>query len=134
MKLRLIGLFVLIAVLILSVTSVSAHGRGNNPASLGDAGWLCVVAGPHGWVHCFPPGAFSSFSSISVKVFDTGDPGAEHAPYLGTEILLRADLYPETNPPCPQDGGEPYELLSPADTGLPFYYRACHHYETGHAD
>jgi len=124
-KLRLIGLLVLIAVLIISVTSASAHGPGNNPASLGEAGWMCINV-PGLGVHCFAPGAFSSASSVPVKVFDTTDPGAEHAKFLGTELLILDDLY--SGQPCPQGGGDEYDLIPASPQTFPVDYRACHHY------
>jgi hypothetical protein len=124
-KLRLLSMFILIAVLILSATVVSAHGPGNNPASLGDAGWMCVNV-PGLGVHCFAPGAFKASASVPVKVFDTDNPDAEHAKYLGTEILILDDLY--HGQPCATDSGDEYHFL-PADES-PFLvdYRACHHY------
>ena len=120
-----------IALVLFTVATVTSVGstKGNSPAQLTRAGWLCVNAGPDNLVHCFPPGAFSSSASISVSVFDTTDPAATSAEFLGTEILIRADLY--AGQPCPQNGGE-YELLPSAVTGLPADYRACHHYETSH--
>jgi hypothetical protein len=56
---------------------------------------------------------------VVVKVF--GVPGY---PFLGTELLIRDDLY--NNQPCPQDGLDKYEDLS--GEGLPYY--ACHHFDT----
>lgn len=66
-----------------------------------------------------PPGADASDATIPLKVYDTQDPTAEQAPFLGTEILIREGLY--HGQPCPQEGLEEYELL-------PNGYYACHHY------
>lgn len=88
-------------------------------------GWACMPV-PGLGVHCFPPGAFASLPSIPVLVFDTDDPSQADAPFLGSEILIRADLY--AGQPCIAEGGGAYELLRASDTGLPADYRACHHY------
>lgn len=87
-------------------------------------GWMCVPI-PQLGVHCFGPGAFSASPSVPVRVFDTDDPTHSAAPYLGTEILIRADLY--AGQPCAAEGGE-YELLPASETPFPVDYRACHHY------
>lgn len=105
-----------------------AEAHGNSPAKRQNAGWECENV-PGLGVHCFPPGAMVSSASVPVQVFDTSDPGATHAPFLGTEILIRADLY--SGQPCPTDDLEEYEgldLFPPP--GIDFY--ACHHYETNH--
>lgn len=92
---------------------------------LSRAGWLCVSI-PSLGVHCFAPGAFASTPSVQVLVFDTEDPEDPGAPFLGTEVLIRADLY--AGQPCPAEGGGEYEFLPMEETGLPADYRACHHY------
>ncbi len=79
------------------------------------AGWDCstVVAGEP---HCVSPSATfgdrlaAEDPSIPVMVF-----GADGS-FLGTEILIREDLY--AGQPCPQD-----VVLE-----LPFGYVGCHHY------
>jgi hypothetical protein len=68
-------------------------------------------------------------ANLSVKVFETTDVNATSAEFLGTELLIRADLY--AGQPCAQNGGE-YELLPASESGLPVDYRACHHYATSH--
>ncbi len=55
--------------------------------------------------------------SIPVRVFDSN--GA----FLGTELLLRADLY--AGQPCPRDVVLDLQQLA----GIPYY--ACHHYPQG---
>lgn len=121
----LVPLALTLAMFLAPVWVGSADARGNSPAKLARAGWLCVNAGPNALVHCFPPGAFQSTASVSVKVFDTTDVESDDAHFLGTELLIRADLY--EGQPCAQNGGE-YELLPASVTGLPADYRACHHY------
>ena len=125
MKFRLFGVLMVLLLLFVAVAAVAAHGNGNSPGHLGEAGWMCEPVEGLG-VHCFPPGTEFGSPSITVKVFDTDDPTAVHdADFLGTELLLRADIYDNGKPPCPQDHGE-YSLL-------PFGYYACHHYETDHS-
>jgi hypothetical protein len=128
MKVRVLVL--LIALMALTFLPSSALAGGVNPAQLGQAGWSCMVAGPHGWVHCFAPAAGASPATITVMVFNIGDPNASNAEFLGTELLIHESLY--NGQPCPQldgPGGEsqPYEYLFP-EVGLPYY--ACHHFET----
>jgi hypothetical protein len=96
-----------------------------SPAKLVRAGWSCDVIGE---VHCFPPATGASSASITVRVFDTSDPTATDAPFLGTEILIRADLY--QGQPCPQDGLDEYHGLD-LFGGPEIDYYACHHYDTG---
>ena len=57
---------------------------------------------------------------MTVKVYDTDDPASDHAPFLGTELLLRADIYENGEPPCPQEGTAHWHPLD-------FGYYACHH-------
>ena len=110
-------LFVVVLLVLLTTTVVAASAGGNNAAQLTRAGWNCVTAGPNDWVHCDPPGTGASDATIVVKVFDV--PGS---PFLGTELLIHADLY--RGQPCETDGGGPYADLSP------FPYFACHHFDT----
>lgn len=92
--------------------------------ALGARGWVCVPV-PGLGVHCFPPGAFRTPESLTVRVFDSDDAEDPAAPFLGTELLIRADLY--AGQPCPAEGGQ-YALMPASETGLPADYRACHHY------
>ncbi|MGD2157116.1 MAG: hypothetical protein PVG32_09605 [Anaerolineales bacterium] len=115
---------VVLAVLVLVVTSV-AYAKGNSPAQLTRAGWFCEDVSPLG-VHCFSPGAFKSSPSIQVKFFNTTDPTSTDAEFLGTELLLRADLY--RGQPCPQEGESEWHLLPADETPFPVDYRACHHH------
>ncbi len=126
---RKMGLaLVLATMLVLAVTAV-AFAKGNSPAQLTRAGWFCVDI-PGLGVHCFGPGAFRSSASVPVKVFQTDDPTSTDAPFLGTEQLIRDDLY--AGQPCPQDGGGEWHLLPATPDGFPVDYRACHHYDTSH--
>lgn len=117
--LKSLGLVLIMALVLVG----AAYAAGNSPAQRSAAGWTCVNAGPNNWVHCFPPGAFISDPSLTVQVFNTEDlTSTDGNTYLGTEILIRADLY--AGQPCMQDGGEPY------DWALGNAYRACHHFDT----
>lgn len=118
-------LLVLFLAIFLAAGAVAAGGQ--NPAQLSNAGWTCFNAGPHNWVHCYPPGTGNSANTINIKVFETSEVGAETAEYLGTELLIHADVYNEQG--CPQDGLSTYEDMFPT-TGLPYY--ACHHFEVDH--
>lgn len=119
----MIGVLIAMVLLVLAVTAASA---GHTSGQLVDAGWTCANAGPSNWKHCFPPSVdfpgdllAGEYATIQVKVF-----GEVGYPYLGTELLIRADLYNDNEPPCAQDGGGSYDPL--------FGYMACHHFHTGH--
>ncbi len=130
MRFLVVPLFVLVAIIGVGfgqfggVGAADAHGV--SPAKLARAGWDCQNIAPLG-VHCFAPGGDASSASITVSVFDTSDPAATHAPFLGTEILIRADLY--HGQPCPQDGLDAYHGLD-LFGGPEIDYYACHRYST----
>lgn len=119
-----IGRAAFLALVLFVAIGSSATAGGVSPEKLVKAGWLCENI--EGQVHCFPPGDSSSSASISVRVFDTPDPGAAEADFLGTELVIRADLF--AGQPCPQDGGA-YAPLDFTGDGQPEYY-ACHRYDT----
>jgi hypothetical protein len=127
MKAKLTVVLALVVLFGVALPGVAA-ARGPSPAQLQRAGWTCINAMPQQWAHCFPPGAFRSDATLSVLVFDTQDLMATDADLLGTELLLRADLY--AGQPCTQDGGGEYELLPSFASGLPADYRICHHFDT----
>ena len=110
----------LVMALMMAVGAGAAGAQGNNPAHLKEQGWNCYNV-PGLGVHCEPPGGSTSSATTPLKVYDTADPADEEARFLGTEILLRPDLY--AGQPCPQEGTDEYHLL-------PFGYYACHHYDT----
>lgn len=91
---------------------------GLSSAQLEKAGYACFPAGPNDWIHCLLPRKLNQ-RSIPVKVFSVD--GNE---FLGTELLLRADVY--GGQPCPQDGLDMWDPLA-----VPGYF-ACHHFDTGH--
>lgn len=120
MKTKMFALLITIALLALTVTAAAA--KGESPAKLNKAGWTCMIAGPHQWVHCVKHGFTGN--TVLVKVFDTHDTNAEEATFLGTELLIHKDIYKWQ--PCPQNGEEMYDFLEP-EVGLPYY--ACHHFD-----
>lgn len=112
---------VALLVAVAGANDASAHGI--SPAKLSAAGWNCFDV-PGLGVHCQSPGDDSSSATINFLYFDTTDPEATDAPFLGTELLIRAGLY--RGQPCPQEGADEY-------TGLDLFggpeidYYACHH-------
>ncbi len=113
---RLISTMIAAAALALAI-AVPVSARGVSPAQLTSAGWECFNV-PGLGVHCFPPGHHASTATLTVLYFNTTNPAATSAPFSGTELLLRADLY--RGQPCPQEGKDTWTLL-------PFGYYACHH-------
>jgi hypothetical protein len=117
-------LFVSFGLVVVTVAafSAAAPARGVSPAQLQRAGWSCVnpafafPANPN--VHCFPPrkleGVIAGTAETTLLMtFATSDVNAEEAPLLGTERMIRADLF--HNQPCPTDppGGPPGAATSP---------------------
>ena len=113
--------------------AVALAGSGPSPGQLSDSGWTCFLPpAPGEVVHCSPPGVGApqpnGRPTYTLLVFDTTDPGSFDAGLLGTELLVRADLY--DGRPCPQD---PHDDPSTAEVErgylpLPFGYFACHHF------
>lgn len=133
MKVKVAGLVAVVA-LLGSVMGI-AYAAGNTPSDLSANGWSCINAGVTNWIHCFPPSVdladivdvdiTNNPASLQVKVFDDVAPN----PFLGTELLIREDLY--HGQPCPTDELGEYEPLDlNGDTFIDYY--ACHHFETGH--
>lgn len=114
---------VLIAMLLLLLAFTGAYA-GYTSQQLANAGFTCVNTGPYNLTHCFPPYitfpndlGSGKYKTVQVKVFNEAG-----TTFLGTELLVRADLY--NGQPCPQDGGTYDDLrVSP---GLPYF--ACHHF------
>jgi hypothetical protein len=123
MKFKVVGVLAVLFVL-LSAVGTSIYAQGHSPDQLDNGGWFaCVNAGPNDWIHCLKsdPTAQPAPPSIPVKVFD--DEGDND--YLGTELLIRADLYNKDEArPCPQEGEDEYELVQLG----PNFWRACHHF------
>ena len=112
--------------------AVPTLSKSSSPAQLREAGWSCPVL--LGFVHCLPPGTSlksPQSPSLTAVVFGTDDPAATVAPFLGTEHIIRADVYERGHPrPCPQDPPlHEYTDLRTTPLGLPYY--ACHTYDSG---
>lgn len=107
-------------VALLLVLAPAATAAPHNAAQMERAGYDCFAAGPSGWTHCMDlDKLISGHPVVTVNVFSVN--GSD---FLGTELLLRDDLYQDQ--PCPQDGGGAWDRLA----GTP--YMACHHFYTGH--
>ena len=115
------GRIIPIAIVLLTAAALSggaATAGGLTSAQLERAGYACFPAGPNDWTHCLLERRLGQ-RSVPVKVFSVD--GSE---FLGTEQLLRADVY--RGQPCPQDGLELWDSQA-----VPGYF-ACHHFDTGH--
>jgi hypothetical protein len=113
------------------VLAAPSFSKRSNPVQLAEAGWSCPVL--LGAVHCLPPGTGlrdPSSPSLTAVVFGGTDPTAADAPFLGTEHVLRADVFEKGGrPPCPQDPPTyEYRDLRTTELGIPYY--ACHHYDS----
>jgi hypothetical protein len=86
-------------------------------AALEQRGWSCLppAATPENVYHCATPGQNST--ALNVLVFD-----AAGTSFLGTEHLIRADLY--HGQPCRGTPEGTYQFV-PIGPG----YRACHHFD-----
>ncbi len=95
---------------------------GHTAQQMERAGFDCPNLGPNNWMHCMDFDALMAGKKtvIPVKVFS--EYGSE---LMGTELLLREDIYFKSLQPCPQD-----DLNMWGDTGAGYY--ACHHFSTGH--
>ncbi|HEY4705691.1 MAG TPA: hypothetical protein VII27_08170 [Thermoplasmata archaeon] len=126
-KLSRLGVIAALGVLFVLALAVvpPAAASGVSPAKLTKAGWDCIVV--FGALHCAPPGGFARVLSgtaetMTFLVFGT----TTEAPFLGTELIIRADLF--HGQPCPQDPPSmEYTYLFPL-IGLDYY--ACHHYDS----
>lgn len=110
----------LICTLVLLAGSVLAGGH--TAQQLERAGFDCPNLGPNDWMHCLDLDALLAGQAAVVPVKVFSEEGSE---FLGTELLLREDIYFNSLQPCPQD-----ELDMWGDTGAGYY--ACHHFSTGH--
>ena len=114
----------MIALLLVALLAQPVAAQGNGPAQLVKAGWLCLPFPSLGGVYCMPPGAFIASETVTARSFDTLDPNASDAPYLGTAMFVRADLY--NGQPCPQRGLDSYIPLDFTGDGVTDYYGCWH--------
>jgi hypothetical protein len=128
------GIVAAVGLAVVAIASVPALSQGSRPTQLQelkDAGWACPVL--LGAVHCLPPGTFlrdGKSPALTALVFAGTDPDAADAPFLGTEHLLRADVFERGGQrPCPQDPPTfVYRDLRTTELGIPYY--ACHTYDS----
>lgn len=103
---------------VLSVTAVANGADGVSPGQLMEAGWTCIrpQADPTREI-CAPPGVglpplpgtpgFAARApSYEFLVFEFAT-GA----FIGTQHLLRPDIYEHGTPPCPQQPGGQYVFI-----------------------
>jgi hypothetical protein len=113
------------AVAIAGTSSASAQGL--NAGLLQARGWDCPFV--LGAIHCAPPGGLARVGSgealmMIFLVFDV-----TNGKFLGTEVIVRADVF--SGQPCPTDppsGQYTYLNAPPHDIDLDYY--ACHHYDS----
>jgi hypothetical protein len=99
--------------------AAGASAEGPTAAQLTTQGWTCVLVPGENLLHCRNPGSQPLVvgpTQLDFLVFD-----ASGATFLGTEHLIRSDLYQDQ--PC---NGTPAGLYEPIPRG-PGYY-ACHHF------
>src|SRR3954454_2137393 len=129
-RLSVVGaLMLLVAV---AVSSAQAKGGGNSPAQLTQAGWTCFLPPPFNpKVHCAPPGQLEGVvagtaAHATFLVFDTDEVTSASAAFVGTERLIRGDLY--HGQPCPTDPPNPlYSWLFPK---FQWDYYICHTFDS----
>jgi hypothetical protein len=115
----------------LPLSTVSAQGI--SPAQLQRAGWDCLLPPPefNPNVHCFPQGQLESViagdaASATIFAFATTDLGATEAEFLGTERMIRADLFAGQR--CPTDPPSyEYSWLFPR---FGWDYYICHTFDS----
>jgi hypothetical protein len=98
-----------------TVPAIASSDEGVSPGQLTDAGWTCLQ--PHvdpTQLLCAPPGR--GFPPLpGTPGFDDRAPSYEAlvfefatGAFLGTQHLLRPDIYAQGTPPCPQQSGGQY--------------------------
>ncbi|MEA2609508.1 MAG: hypothetical protein QOJ75_1751 [Chloroflexota bacterium] len=123
------GLLGLLAAL--PVSTVSAQGL--SPAQLQRAGWDCFQPPPdfNPYIHCAPPGQLAGIISGEAATgmflaFATTDLNATDAALLGTERMIRGDLF--HGQPCPTDPPSfEYSWLFPR---FGWDYYICHTFDS----
>jgi hypothetical protein len=124
---RLMFITAALAVAVAIFTATGASAEGVNAAQLDEQGWDCPLV--FGAIHCAPPGGLARVGSgeaetMTFLVFSTSD-----GSFLGTELIVRADIF--NRQPCPTDppsGQYTYLNAPPHDIGLDYY--ACHRYDS----
>ena len=121
------------ALICLAGVPMSALGGGLSPAQLAKAGWTCILPPPefNPNVHCLPADQLAGVVSGQARVvvslaFATDDLGATEARLLGSERMIRADVY--AGQPCPTDPPSlEYSWLYPR---FGWDYYICHTFDS----
>lgn len=129
---RRLFLVLSLAALLGAVAAPAAVARGLSPAQLTAAGWDCLLPpafNPN--VHCSPPGLLEKVVTGEAEAgfwfaFATSDLGATDAALLGTERVIRADLF--QGQPCPTDPPS-YEYSSLLER-FGWDYYICHTFDS----
>ena len=106
-------------VVALGAAAAAASADGLTAGQLQGQGWTCVLVPVENLLHCRNPGSeplVAGPTELDFLVFD-----ASGATFLGTEHLIRSDLY--HGQPCNGTPMGPYEFI-PRGPG----YYACHHF------
>ena len=105
MKLRSLRFALALLLLVIALVPVAAQAKGVSPGHLSQQGWQCYYFElPVVGVYCMPPGDDMDTAAVNTgRVFDTADPDAMDAPFLGLAVAIRADLY--HGQPCPTHPG-----------------------------
>jgi hypothetical protein len=114
-------------------TAATATAAGLSPARLAEAGWDCILPPPefNPNVHCAKPGSLEGILSAEAEMvvwltFATSDLDATDAELLGTERMIRADLF--NGQPCPTDPPtDEYSWLVPR---FGWDYYICHTFDS----
>ena len=118
---RLAGLTIIVSMVAMALFASNAVARGLTAEQLTRAGFDCFPAGPNDWTHCLNFRHLGK-PAVRVLVFAKDEDGGM---LLGTEQLIRQDIYEKGLQPCPQNGLDMWDF----DASLGYY--ACHHFETG---
>ena len=128
---RATAIVTVVVALLMPVASAAAGGP--SPAQLTKAGWTCILPPPefNPNVHCLPAnqlaGVISGEAEVVISLaFATDDLGATQAQLLGTERMIRADIF--AGQPCPTDPPSlEYSWLYPR---FGWDYYICHTFDS----
>ena len=128
---RAIAVVIVVVAVLMPVATVAAGGP--SPAQLTKAGWTCILPPPefNPNVHCLPAnhlaGVISGEAEVVISLaFATDDLGATQARFLGTERMIRADIF--AGQPCPTDPPSlEYSWLFPR---FGWDYYICHTFDS----
>ena len=120
---RLMIILVLISVMAGISQSAAASRRGVSQEALERAGWECLEVGD---IHCVPPGGLARVFSAEAEVMTAFVFSTSDSELLGTEQIIRSDLFKDQ--PCPTDPpSQEYTDLEPL-LGIPYF--ACHRFDS----